>query len=465
MKKIEVSSIVPDSIAEGNFYTESGELLIAKGTMFSQKYVDALTRRNIFEVYLKAFAEEDEEIHQLLTKEFAELDDLTLDDAGAAPITKKKKPAREIRLPPELKGLKAGEEGALQLAKSPMAQELDNLLLDGFAPDRPAGMALKQMAKQILPSERTPEYVGKMTTSYVDAITGVKVILNSLADGIGIDEGTIRSVVDRFIKTYLTDKSILINITNTKAWEGEYLYHHTLNVCLLSINIAAAANYSQKQIIEIGIGALLHDVGMLLVPEEIRFKKGRLTKDEWYEVQKHAILGLHILEKIAKIPETAKFVAYQVHERENGKGYPKQRSGRLIHRYAKIVQIADIYESLCSPREYRMPYIPYRAMELLIKMSRQNLISAEFVKAFLTYASLFPIGSIIELSDHRIAKVIQGNEQHYTKPIVSVILDEKGDLLEKSMVYQVDLSKDTNIQIIRALERNNLPQVDLMFGF
>ena len=88
MKKIEVSSIVPDSIAEGNFYTESGELLIAKGTMFSQKYVDALTRRNIFEVYLKAFAEEDEEIHQLLTKEFAELDDLTLDDAGAAPITK-----------------------------------------------------------------------------------------------------------------------------------------------------------------------------------------------------------------------------------------------------------------------------------------------------------------------------------------------------------------------------------------
>ena len=465
MKKIEVSSIVPNSIAEGNFYTESGELLIAKGTTFSQTYIDALTRRNIFEVYLKAFEEGEDEIHQLLTKEFALLDDLTLNEAGATRKPEKKQPARKIKLPPELKGLKAGEEGALQLTKSLKAQVLDNLILGGTAPDMPIGLALKQLAKQIAPTDRTPQYVGEVTTSYGDAIEGIKVILNSMADGVGIDEGAIRGVVDRFIKTYLTDKSILINITNTKSWEGEYLFHHTLNVCLLAINIAAAANYSQKQIMEIGIGALLHDVGMLLVPEEIRFKKGRLTKDEWYEVQKHAILGLHIIEKVGRIPETAKFVAYQVHERENGKGYPKQRSGRFIHRYAKIVQIADIYESLCSPREYRMPYIPYRAMELLIKMSRQNLISAEFVKAFLTYASLFPIGSIIELSDHRIAKVIQGNEQHYTKPIVSVILDEKGNLLEKSMVYQVDLSKDTNIQIIRALERNNLPQVDLMFGF
>jgi HD-GYP domain len=466
MKKIDVSSIIPDSIAEGNFYTESGELLIAKGTAFSQKYIDALARRNIFDVYMKAFEEEEEEIHKLLSKEFEELEELSIDDPSAsAQKHKKKKPYKQIPLPPELKGLKPGEEGALQLTKSAKAQELDKLLLDGFAPDRPAGMALKQMAKQMAVSERTPEYMGEVTSFYCEAISSVKIILNSLAKGIEIDGTVIRTIVDRFIKTYLTDKSILINITNTKAWDGEYLYHHTLNVCLLAINIAAAANYSRKQILEIGTGALLHDVGMLLVPEEIRFKKGRLTRDEWYEVQKHAILGLHILEKVAKIPETSKFVAYQTHERENGKGYPKQRSGRFIHRYAKIVQVADIYESLCSPREYRVPYIPYRAMELLIKMSRQNLISSEFVKAFLTYASLFPIGSIVELSDRRIAKVIQGNELHYTKPIVSVIVDEKDTLLENGQVYQVDLSKDTSVQISTALERQNFPKIDIMHGF
>ena len=155
------------------------------------------------------------------------------------------------------------------------------------------------------------------------------------------------------------------------------------------------------------MGALLHDVGMLLIPEEIRFKKGRLSKDEWYEVQKHAILGMHVLEKIPNLPESALYVAYQTHERENGKGYPKQRTGRFIHAFAKIVQVADVYESLCSQRDYRPPYLPYRAMELLIKMSVRNLLSIDFVKAFLAYASLFPIGSVVELSNHCIARVVQ----------------------------------------------------------
>ena len=463
MKKISVSSIVPDSVAEGNYYTDSGDLLIAKGSTISKQHIDALTRRNIFEMYIKAF-EEEEEIHQILSKEFAELDELQFNEAAGPKVTRKAtKP--DITLPPELKGLKAGEEGALQLIKSPKALELDKKLDEGASPDRPVGPALKQQATQIAVSQRTPAYVSEVNTSYAGAIADVKTILNSLVEGKGVDEASIRTVVNRFIKTYLTDKSILINITNTKAWEGEYLYHHTLNVCLLAINIAAASNYSEKQIYEIGIGALVHDVGMLLVPDEIRFKKGRLSKDEWFEVQKHAILGLHILEKVSRIPETAKFVAYQTHERENAKGYPKQRAGRFIHRFAKIVQIADIYESLCSPRDYRLPYIPYRAMELLIKMSRQNLISGEFVKAFLTYASLFPIGSIVELSDHRVAKVIQGNEQHYTKPLVSVIIDEHGALMNKKNVYQIDLTKDTSVQIIRALEHSSLPKVDLMFGF
>ena len=92
MKKIDVSSIIPNSLAEGNFYTESGELLIAKGTIFSQKYIDALSRRNIFEVYMKAFEEEEEEIHQLMSKEFAELEELKFDDpsASGAKIKKKK---------------------------------------------------------------------------------------------------------------------------------------------------------------------------------------------------------------------------------------------------------------------------------------------------------------------------------------------------------------------------------------
>jgi HD-GYP domain-containing protein (c-di-GMP phosphodiesterase class II) len=293
----------------------------------------------------------------------------------------------------------------------------------------------------------------------------VRKVLNTLADNRRIDVTDVRNIVELFMKTYLTDRSILLNIANIKAAEGDYLFHHTLNVCLLAINIAAAAKYSERQILEIGIGALLHDAGMLLVPDTIRFKKGRLSKDEWFEVQKHAILGLHLIEKVARVPDSALYVAYQTHERENGKGYPKQRSGRFIHSFAKVVQIADVYESLCSQRDYRAPFIPYRAMELLIKMSSRNLLAIEFVKSFLSYASLFPVGSVVELNSHHVARVVQANELHQAKPVVSVIMDPAGVLFAHEKIYQVDLSKETGVQIIRALEPSKLPPFDVMYGF
>ena len=464
MKKIDVSEIVPGIVAGGNFYTEGGELLISKGVTISQKHIDAMTRRNIFDVYLKNF-EEEEELNKILSKEFDKLDELTFDESAKAGRPIPAAAGRTAMRLPELKNIKPGEEGALQLVKTKKTLELDSRLKDGFAPDRPIGPDLREKARQITVAERSDDYKKNIALSHDEAVGRVKTIMNSLADGKETDETDVRSLVSLFVKTYLTDRSILLNIANIKSSQGDYLYHHTLNVCILAINIAAAAKYSEKQIFEIGIGALLHDVGMLLVPEAIRFKKGRLSKDEWYEVQKHAILGLHIIEKVPRLPESALYVAYQTHERENGKGYPKQRSGRFIHAFAKIVQVADVYESLCSPRDYRPPYLPYRAMELLIKMSGRNLLSIEFVKAFLAYASLFPIGSIVELSNHCIARVVHANELHQTKPIVSIIINHDGMLLAKEKIYQIDLSKETNIQIIRAMEPAHLPAIDVMYGF
>jgi len=464
MKKIDVSSIVPGSTADGNYYTESGELLVSKGVTISQKHLDALMRRNIFEVFLKNF-EEEEEIHKILSQEFDELETLSISETDKAGRPQTGAAIREALRRPDLKNIKSGEAGALQLIKTKKTLELDSRLKDGFAPDKPIGPALREKALQLPVSERTDDYKRGMALSHGESIAHVKTILNTLADAKTIDEISIRSIVNLFVKTYLTDRSILLNIANIKSPDGDYLYHHTLNVCLLAINIAAAAKYSEKQIFEIGMGALLHDVGMLLIPEEIRFKKGRLSKDEWYEVQKHAILGMHVLEKIPNLPESALYVAYQTHERENGKGYPKQRTGRFIHAFAKIVQVADVYESLCSPRDYRPPYLPYRAMELLIKMSVRNLLSIDFVKAFLAYASLFPIGSVVELSNHCIARVVQANELHQTKPLVSVIMDHQGALLSREKIYQMDLSRETSVQITRAIEPANLPKFDIMLGF
>ena len=463
MKKVDVTSIAPGTVAEENFYSENGELLLSKGVKILKSHLDTMLRRNIYELY--SGNREEDELHRLVSPKFEKMSEL--------PLEKGNNSAHQVggSTGKGEFGLSASQprnstvRGDRQSVLAEKIPELDLKLTTGVVPDRPVGQPLKDMARQIPVVQRTEEYKKNISLTHRDAINSVKQVLSAIAGNQQIDISEIRDLVKLFIKTYLTDRSILLNIANIKCPEGDYLFHHTLNVCLLAINIAASAKYNERQILEIGLGALLHDVGMLLIPEEIRFKKGRLSKEEWGEVQKHAVLGLRLLEKKNNIPDSVLYIAYQTHERENGKGYPNQRMSRFIHSYAKVVQVADVYESLCSWRDYRLPFIPYRAMELLIKMSARNLLSIEFVKAFLSYASLFPIGSMVELSDHRLARVVQANELHQAKPVVSVIVDGQGNIVPRNKIPQIDLSKEINVHIIRALEPTHLPQFDIMHGF
>jgi HD-GYP domain-containing protein (c-di-GMP phosphodiesterase class II) len=465
MKKIDLSTLSPGTVAYADLYTEGGELLVSRGVTITEKHLNVLQRRNIFEVYVK-LQEEDEEIHKILTKDFEDLGELHFDDPSHSVLNKPRTaPAPKAYETLQLSKVKTGQEGLLQLLQSDKIREFDATIKDGFFPDRPVGPPLKSRAALAPDGQRTDAYKAEVKTSYAEAVQNIRYILNALADSKSVDGSIIRNIVEGFVRTWLADRSILLNVINLKSTDEEYLYHHSLNVSLLSINIAAAAGYSEKQVIDIGIGAALHDVGMLLVPKEIRLKKGRLTKDEWYEVQKHSVLGLHILEKVSKLPESAPYIAYQTHERENGQGYPKQRNSRLIHKYSKVVQIADVFESLSSPREYRNAYMPYRAMEIIIKMSRKDLLASDLVKCFISYMSLFPVGSMVELNDHTVGKVVQANELHYTKPVVSIVADSRGSLLSKDKIHQVDLSKNQNLQIIKAIEATKMPGLDIMHGF
>ncbi len=469
MKMVKLSSLTLGTVTEAEYCTEKGEVLISKGVTITQNHINILKRRNILELHKKS-SFEDEELQRLLSTEF-EMQELDLDEKPEPVRPKKPQKAPEllglakILELPEFQCIKPGEAGLEQLAKSKQATELDTKFKSGRTPDRPMGPALKDEVQEITPTERTEAYKNQVLSSYDVALNKVKYILNALANGEQIDGNQIRRIVDGFVKRYITDSNILLNLSTIKCADTLYLYNHSLNVCLLSINIAASFGYNREQVVEIGMGALLYDVGMFLIPKEFYMKKGRLTKDEWFEVQKHPIMGLHLLEGVTRLPESIPYMAYQSHERENGTGYPKKRLNRLIHYFSKIVQIADIYIALSSPRPYREEYMPYKAMETIIKMTKQDLVSGEFVKSFLSYTSLFPVGSLVELNNKKIAKVTAANRSSFAKPMVSILTNEKGEPLTQSNMYQLDLSDDTNTHIVKALRSDHLPDITVMDGF
>jgi HD-GYP domain-containing protein (c-di-GMP phosphodiesterase class II) len=454
MKKIKIESLFPGHVTEGEYCNNDGKLLIAAGVTITQHHIDSLLRRNVFELYLK---DKHSEIRKIIDSDLKNINELHIDQ----------RPEADSNITEVLKqlGLTAsGEEGYKQLAESHLVKGLDRTLSMGRISDRPIGKTIKNEMQQLFISARPEQYKQEISMSYGLALNEVRKLLTTLASGSKVDSNKIRAIVETFMKTFVIDHNILLAMSTLKPAPEDYLFHHSLNVCLLTINIAASAGYSEEQMIQMGMGALLHDVGMLLVPESIRLKTGRLTNDEWYEIRKHPLLSLHLLDKLVSLPDAIKFITYQIHERENGTGYPKNRSSRLIHAYAKIAQVADIFEAVSSPRIYRQAYAPYKGMEMLIKMTRTGLINSEFVKSFLSFASLFPIGSLVQLNDNRIGRVISANQTKFAKPLISILAESNGQVLKPEQIYQVDLSTETDIQVIRSLPFESVSK-DILHGF
>jgi HD-GYP domain-containing protein (c-di-GMP phosphodiesterase class II) len=464
MKLINLSTLLTGSTAQTDYFSEKGELLISKGTVITQRHLDILMKRNNYDLYVKP-ASEEEEISSLLAKGITKLDALDLSDSERKAFVASPPEAAHVSDAIDVRKVKPGKAGLIELSKSEIASALDEGLTAQSLVDTPQGKALKDTVSQLSPAQRSEEYKGEVSTSYQTALAETEQMLRLLAGHKKADASAVARIVQRFVQIFISDRNILLNISSIKAAKGDYLFHHSLNVCLLSINVAASYGYNEQQVLEIGMGALLHDIGMLLIADSIRTKHTRLTEDEWYEIQKHPILGLHLLEELKRMPDKIPYVAYQVHERENGTGYPRQRNSLLIHRYAKMVQVADIYEALTSPRPHRPAFLPCQGIYKIIQMARGGLISSEAVKALLEYVSLFPVGSLVELSNHCIAKVVHAHKTAFHQPTVSVLLDERGKRIDKKYVQQIDLTQHPAIQIIKALPADLIGDISLMDGF
>ena len=158
------------------------------------------------------------------------------------------------------------------------------------------------------------------------------------------------------------------------------------------------------------------------------------------------------------------FAAYQHHERNSGAGYPKQRKGRFIHPYAKIVTVADIYESLSSHRPHRKAMLPYKALETLAKMAKLELVDPLPMRGLLRFLGLYPVGSLVRLSDQSVAKVIQPNPADWTRPRIAVLIDSSGNRIPHDEMKRVDLLKEKKISITGPADKGS-QEIGILDGF
>lgn len=249
-----------------------------------------------------------------------------------------------------------------------------------------------------------------------------------------------------FADMVAVDLDLLPTIISLRSTPDDFLYQHCVSVSALSMVIAAQLGFRHERVMEIGLAAMLQDVGMLRVPVSIRLAPRTLSESELEIIHLHPAYTVDYLESIPSLPRDVRYVGYQVHERVDQTGYPGKRGGSTIHIYAKIIAVADVYIAMTSPRPYRAAHTPYEAATTILQDCGLGHFDNRVVRALLDGISLFPTGSYLELDDGRQAKVVRANPNRHTRPVVNIL---RGD--GSASEEMLDLAASVDVRVSKTL--------------
>lgn len=259
--------------------------------------------------------------------------------------------------------------------------------------------------------------------------------------------GNVKKVVNTIVDELLANENIMINLLDIRTAD-EYTFAHSVNVAVLSIVVGKALGYNQLRLRDLGVGAVLHDIGKIAIPNEILNKPKKLNDDEMKIMKEHTIRGYEILKKYDDISSLSKIVALLHHERLDGSGYPFGKKGNDIHEFAKIVAVADIYDAMTSSRIYKKKIHTNQAVEYLIATGN-SVLDYDIVKAFLNHITIYPIGTTVLLNTKEKAIIVDNNRSCPTRPIVRVF----GDKNTGNVGYkEIDLQKNLTVFIEKICE-------------
>ena len=235
--------------------------------------------------------------------------------------------------------------------------------------------------------------------------------------------------------------------------KGDKLATHSTDVTLFSLKIGIGIGYDNKRLLALAMVAFLQDVGMYEIPHDILKKRGKLSEQEFREVQRHPEIGADILSGLSDKHRWLADMALQVHERADGSGYPKGLKEDQIHEYAYIIGLVDMYSAMIKDRPYRNRIEQNRAMRDVISYSKGRF-PIKIVKVFLNQVSFFPVNSFVKLNDRSVGRVISTNPDFPLKPAVEILYDNLGSRLEESRI--VDLSKRPLLYITGSVDEKDI---------
>ncbi|HTO90350.1 MAG TPA: HD domain-containing phosphohydrolase [Candidatus Sulfotelmatobacter sp.] len=300
---------------------------------------------------------------------------------------------------------------------------------------------------------------GAVRKNYSMAVDGMRSLLatTSLHEGFHLKHA--KRVVQPLVDDAFKHQPVVVGLAVLRQHD-EYTYAHAVNVCIVSVSMGYFLELDRKALADLGVAALLHDVGKSVVMARIRHGIDEFTDQEKLAAEKHAIEGAKLLARTTALNSTTlrcMRVAMEHHLPQDPTGDPKNRGDWTPNVLSRIVSVADCYVSLLTHRSRGGQAItPYDALGRMLGPMASRF-DAAMLWALVQSVGIYPPGQLVELSDGALAIVLAPNSEDLYRPRVRVLTDAQKNLLTASTVYEYQPLPE-ELKIVRALKADEYPE-------
>jgi putative nucleotidyltransferase with HDIG domain len=270
---------------------------------------------------------------------------------------------------------------------------------------------------------------------YSDAVSVAESVWESARTEEQPDATMAHAMIEGLAQAVSQNRTALLALTTLKNYDN-YTFTHMVNVSILTMGQARSLGIEGPLLREIGLAALMHDIGKVKTPLEVLNKPDKLTNEEFAIMQRHTVDGAEILRGTPDIPTLAPVVAFEHHLRLDGTGYPRAAARTSLNLGTMLCSIADVYDAMRSQRKYQEAYPTDRILEVLRRNDGQQF-DQHLVRRFAQLVGVYPVGNLVRLDTGEIAVVTAIHAPDSRRPRVKVILDRDGTRVE--VPYEINL--------------------------
>ncbi|MBK8971039.1 MAG: HD-GYP domain-containing protein [Hahellaceae bacterium] len=279
------------------------------------------------------------------------------------------------------------------------------------------------LAPAVRPRLSLEEEMSQAAKLHNEAIGLVNGVMDDVKLGKALEVKAIDTLADGLLDSIFRNHNALACLGCIRD-KDSYLMEHSVNLSVLMSIFGKSIQLDRDIMHQTIVGALLHDIGKILIPDEILHKPGKLSDDEFAEIKKHAVHSHDILKKTEGVGPLSVIVAAQHHEKMDGSGYPKGLKGDEISPFGRMTAIVDVYDAITADRCYHKGMPPTMAVKKLLEWSDHHL-DRSLVNHFIRCIGIFPVGSLVLLESGRLGVVIEANEHDQRLPVIRVMYHTK----------------------------------------